>query len=408
MSGAHVIHSARLVDGGTVVENGWVRFEGGRIAATGSGRTWAAEAGRARSEGVGDAHAEAGARSEGAGDAREVLSTDAAGAWLTPGFVDIHVHGGGGAAFDDDAEAIARGLALHRRHGTTRSVVSLVTAPIASLAQRLREVAAITAADPRILGSHLEGPFLDVGHKGAHNPSLLRAPTSTDVDLLLEAAGGTLRQVTLAPELPGGMDAVRAFSAAGVAVAVGHTAADYDQARAAFDAGASILTHAFNAMPGLHHRAPGPVAAATRTPGVTLEIVNDGVHVHPEVVRMAFAAAPGRIALITDAMAAAGSADGDYLLGGLEVEVRDGVARLAAGGSIAGSTLTLDDALRRAVREVGIPMAEAVRAVTATPAAAIGRGGDLGRMLPGYAADAVLLDADFTVRQVWSAGAPVL
>ena len=220
--------------------------------------------------------------------------------------------------------------------------------------------------------------------------------------------GGTLRQVTLAPELPGGMDAIHALSAAGVAVAVGHTAADYDQALAAFDAGASILTHAFNAMPGLHHRAPGPVAAATRSPGVTLEIVNDGVHVHPEVVRMAFAAAPGRVALITDAMAAAGSADGDYRLGGLDVEVREGVARLAAGGSIAGSTLTLDDALRRAVLEVGIPVAEAVRAVTSTPAAAVGRGGDLGRLLPGYAADAVLLDADFTVRQVWSAGAPVL
>jgi N-acetylglucosamine-6-phosphate deacetylase len=383
VSGAHVIHSARLVDGGTVVEDGWVRFDGERIVARGTGPTWVAEAGGLR-------------------------ATDAAGDWLAPGFVDIHVHGGGGAAFDDGAEAIARGLALHRRHGTTRSVVSLVTATVGSLAQRVREVAALAAADPRILGSHLEGPFLDAGHKGAHDPALLRPPTAADVDLLLEAAGGTLRQVTLAPELPGGMDAIRALSAAGVAVAVGHTAADYDQALAAFDAGASILTHAFNAMPGLHHRAPGPVAAATRTPGVTLEVVNDGVHVHPEVVRLAFAAAPGRVALITDAMAAAGSADGDYRLGGLDVEVREGVARLAAGGSIAGSTLTLDDALRRAVLEVGIPVAEAVRAVTSTPAAAVGRSGDLGRLLPGYAADAVLLDADFTVRQVWSAGAPVL
>lgn len=395
MSGAHVIHSARLVDGGTVVEDGWVRFQGERIVARGTGRTWFAEAGELRA-------------TDAAGHVHELSTTDAAGAWLTPGFVDIHVHGGGGAAFDDGAEAIARGLALHRRHGTTRSVISLVTAPIASLAQRLREVAALAAADSRILGSHLEGPYLDAGHKGAHDPALLRLPTAADVDLLVEAAGGTLRQVTIAPELPGGMDAVRALSAAGVAVAVGHTAADYDQALAAFDAGASILTHAFNAMPGLHHRAPGPVAAAARTPGVTLEIVNDGVHVHPEIVRIAFASAPGRVALITDAMAAAGSADGDYRLGGLDVEVREGVARLAAGGSIAGSTLTPDDALRRAVLEVGIPVAEAVRAVTSTPAAAVGRGGDLGRLLPGYAADAVLLDADFAVRQVWSAGAPVL
>jgi len=376
----HLIHSARLVDGGEVVEDGWVRFAGATIAAVGVGSSW---------------------RDEPAGS-----HTDAAGAWLAPGFVDIHVHGGGGASFDDGADAIARGRELHRAHGTTRSIVSLVTAPVADLAERLREVAALTAADPTILGAHLEGPFLDVGHKGAHDPALLRSATPADIELLLDAAAGTLRQITIAPELPGGMDAVRAFSAAGVAVAVGHTGADYDQALAAFDAGASILTHAFNAMPGVHHRSPGPVAAAARSPGVTLEVVNDGVHVHPEVVRMAFAAAPGRVALVTDAMAAAGAADGDYLLGPLEVEVRDGVARLAGGGSIAGSTLTLDDALRRAVREVGLPVAEAVRAVTETPAAAVGRGHDLGRLRPGYAADAVLLDADFRVRRVWVAGEP--
>ncbi|MGO4300982.1 N-acetylglucosamine-6-phosphate deacetylase [Leifsonia sp. RAF41] len=382
MSGDHLIHSARLVDGGTVVDDGWVRFANRAVVAVGSGPSWRSEP--------------------------TVPTTDAGGAWLTPGFVDIHVHGGGGASFDEGAEAIGRALDLHRRHGTTRSVISLVTAAVPDLAGRVREIAGLTRSDPRILGSHLEGPFLDVGHKGAHDPTLLHAATRAEIDALMDAADGTLRHITLAPELPGGMDAVRAFSEAGVAVAVGHTAADYEQALAAFDAGARILTHAFNAMPGVHHRAPGPVAAATRTPGVTLEIVNDGVHVHPEVVRMTFASAPGRIALVTDAMAAAGSADGDYLLGSLEVEVRDGVARLAGGGSIAGSTLTLDDALRRAVLEVGIPVPEAVRALTETPAAAIGRGADVGRLAPGYAADAVLLDDDFRVRQVWSDGSPVL
>jgi len=199
---------------------------------------------------------------------------------------------------------------------------------------------------------------------------------------------------------------VRAFSAAGVVVAVGHTAATYEQAREAFAAGATLLTHAFNGMDGVHHRAPGPVAAATRTPGVTLEIINDGTHVHPEVVRLAFAGAPGRVALITDAMAAAGAADGDYLLGALEVQVRDGVARLTHGGSIAGSTLTLDEALRRAVVEVGLSVEEAVRALTETPAAAIGEGDRLGRLAAGYTADAVLLDDDFRVLQVWVAGTP--
>lgn len=380
---ARVIHSARLVDDGRVVTDAWVRFDGDRVTAVGTGNGWRA------------------------GTDADAVVTDAEGAWLTPGFIDLHCHGGATASFDDGVEAIRTAADLHERHGTTRVVVSLVTAPVPDLAARVRGIAGLSATDPRILGSHLEGPFLDVGHKGAHDPALLRPATPDDIQLLLEAGAGTIRQITLAPELAGGMHAVRAFSDAGVAVAVGHTAATYEQALAAFDAGASLLTHAFNGMDGVHHRAPGPVAAATRTPGVTLEIINDGVHVHPEVVRMAFAAAPGRVALITDAMAAAGAADGDYLLGTLEVQVREGVARLTRGGSIAGSTLTLDEALRRAVTEVGLPVEEAVRALTQTPAAAIGRSGDLGRLAPGYAADAVLLDDAFGVLRVWTAGAPL-
>jgi N-acetylglucosamine-6-phosphate deacetylase len=381
----HVIHSARLVSEGRVAPDAWVLFDGDRVAATGTGDDWlAAVAG-----------------------APDAVVTDAGGGWLTPGFVDLHGHGGGGAAFDDGPDAIRTAIDLHQRHGTTRFVVSLVTAGVAELAERVGMVASLAAEDPRVLGSHLEGPFLDVGHKGAHDPALLRSATSADIDLLLDRADGTLRQITLAPELPGGMKAVRAFVDAGVAVAVGHTGADYEQARAAFDAGATILTHAFNGMDGIHHRAPGPVAAATRTPGVTVEVINDGVHVHPEVVRMAFASAPRRVALITDAMAAAGEADGDYLLGSLRVQVRDGVARLGDGGSIAGSTLTQEEALRRAVQEVGVSVEEAVFALTQTPAAAIGRADDLGRLAPGYAADAVLLDDDFGVLQVWSSGAPI-
>ncbi|QIZ99563.1 N-acetylglucosamine-6-phosphate deacetylase [Leifsonia sp. PS1209] len=382
---AHVIHSARLVSEGRILHNGWVRFEDETIAEVGTGDDW---------------------RISVAGDQPDAV-TDADGAWVTPGFVDIHTHGGGGASFDDGEDAIRTGMALHQKHGTTRFVLSLVTAPVDDLAVRVAGIAAMMQDDRRILGSHLEGPFLDVGHKGAHDPALLRQATPSDIELLLAAANGTLRQITLAPEQPGGLDAVRAFADAGVAVAVGHTAADYAQTLAAFDAGASILTHAFNGMDGIHHRAPGPVAAATHTAGVTLEIVNDGVHIHPEVVRMTFASAPGRMALITDAMAAAGSSDGDYILGSLAVQVRDGVARLAEGGSIAGSTLTLDDALRRAVTEVGIPVEDAVLALTETPATAVGRGGDLGRLAAGYAADAVLLDDDFRVLQVFTAGAPL-
>jgi N-acetylglucosamine-6-phosphate deacetylase len=382
---ATVIHSARLVTDGRIHHDGWVRFEGDTVAELGTGDDW---------------------RGTVSGDPSAAV-VDAAGAWLTPGFVDIHVHGGGGESFDDGADSIRTALDLHQRHGTTRFVISLVTATVDALAARLATIAALMPSDPRILGSHLEGPFLDVAHRGAHDPALLRPAGPADIERLLAASSGTLRQITLAPELPGGMDAVRAFSDAGVAVAVGHTAADYRQTLDAFEAGASILTHAFNGMDGIHHRAPGPVAAATRTPGVTLEIINDGIHVHPEVVRMAFAAAPGRIALITDAMAAAGSTDGDYILGSLAVTVHHGVARLAEGGSIAGSTLTLDDALRRAVLEVGVTVEDAVRALTETPATAVGRGHDLGHLAPGFAADAVLLDDDFTVLQVWAAGEQV-
>ena len=371
-----VIHSARLVSSGQVVENGWVLFAGDRIAATGQGDTFPG------------------------GD----TVIDAAGRWLTPGFIDIHGHGGGGMAFDAGADGIRTALALHRSHGTTRSVLSLVTASLPDLERQLGAIADAAGTDPLILGSHLEGPFLADAHRGAHDPTLLRSADRGSIDRLLQAANGTLVQVTLAPELPGGMDALRQLVDASVVVAVGHCAADYDVAMAAFGAGASILTHAFNAMPGIHHRAPGPVAAAMDSPAVTLELINDGVHVHPAVVRLAFEGAPGRVALITDAMAAAGSADGQYTLGTLQVTVTNGVARLVDGGSIAGSTLTLDTALRLAVASVGLPVEVAVRAITETPARAIGRDRDLGQLAAGFAADAVLLDADFAVDGVWGAG----
>ncbi len=378
-----IIHSARLVTAGHTTADAWVAFSGEHVLATGTGTLW-------RELATGST----------------VLS-DAGGRWLVPGFIDIHCHGAGGSAFDDGAAGVHTALAVHRAHGTTRSVLSLVTNTGPALIASLRTIAALTAADPLVLGSHLEGPFLDSTYKGAHNEALLRTADAAELDAMLEAAAGTLRQITLAPELPGSTAAIARLVDAGVAVALGHTSADYDQALAAFDAGASILTHAFNGMRGIHHRAPGPVAAAMHSTGVTLEVINDGTHVHPEVVRMAFSAAPGRVALITDAMAAAGAADGDYLLGALAVRVTDGVARLVDGGSIAGSTLTLDDAVRRAVREVGISIEAAIEAVTAVPARAIGRGHDLGTLAAGFAADAVILNDDYSVASVWGNGVPL-
>jgi N-acetylglucosamine-6-phosphate deacetylase len=379
-----VIHSVRLVDAGRIIDHAWVRFEGARVAANGIGEGWRGQA--QQHDVVVDGE-----------------KTARSGALLAPGFIDIHGHGGAGESYDDGPDAIRTARALHRAHGTTRAVISLVTAPLEVMERRASMVADLAATDADILGSHLEGPFLDPAHKGAHDETLLRAPDLAAVQRLLDAGRGTVRQVTLAPELPGGLDAIRLVVAAGAAAAVGHTGADFTSAHAAFEAGATILTHAFNAMPGLHHRHPGPVAAAASDPRVTLEVIADGVHLHPQVVPIAFAAAPGRIALVTDAMAAAGHADGRYELGSLGVDVTDGVARLAVGGAIAGSTLTQDAALRRAV-EAGVRLADAVAALTSTPARAIGRGDDLGSLAAGFTADAVLLTGELEVRAVWTGG----
>ncbi|BDZ49199.1 N-acetylglucosamine-6-phosphate deacetylase [Frondihabitans sucicola] len=334
-------------------------------------------------------------------------TVDLGGATITPGFVDLHAHGGGGFAFDDGVDAIRRGLAPHRERGTTRSVISLVANPPAALHASLAAIADLAATDPLVLGAHLEGPFLSPDNRGAHHPHFLAAPDPALVDDLLEASRGALRQITIAPELRGALDAIERLAAAGVRVALGHTTADYEQTRAGFDRGATLLTHAFNAMPGIHHRAPGPIVAAIDDARVTLEVILDGVHVHPSVARLLFDAAPGRVALVTDAMAAAGAADGPYRLGSLDVTVSHGTALLAGTTTIAGSTLTQDAALRLAITAAGLSARDAVAALTRTPARALGLDSWLGLIAPGYAADVVVWNDDWTVRRVWAAGRPV-
>lgn len=361
--------------------DGWVLIDGDRIAATGL-------------SGV---------------DAPPPAATtiDLGGRTVTPGFIDLHGHGGGGAAFDNGAEEIATALAVHRAHGTTRSVISLVANPLVDVRESLALVASLAEADPTIVGSHLEGPFLAIGRRGAHAPEFLREPDPQTIQGLIDAGRGTIRQVTIAPELPGALDAVRQFVDAGLVVAIGHTEADEHVARAAFDAGATLVTHVFNAMPGIHHRDPGPIAAAFDDDRVSLELVADGVHVHPSVVQMVFRAAPHRVALVTDAMAAAGGADGHYRLGSLNVDVRGGIAHLAGTSTIAGSTLTQDAALRLAVTVAGVHESAAVEALTRTPACVLGRDQEWGSLAAGYAADLVVLDAGWRVERVWAAGAEI-
>lgn len=371
-----LLHSALLTDERGERPDGWVLLDGDTFAAVGTGE---------------------------APDAAERI--DLGGARLTPGFIDLHGHGGGGHAYDDGGEELLAALATHRARGVTRSVVSLVANPLASLRSSLANIAELAARDPLVLGSHLEGPYLAPARRGAHHVDYLREPDLIEIDGLIAAARGTLRQVTIAPELPGADAAIDHFIEAGVRVGIGHTEADYDTAARAFDRGASILTHAFNAMNGIHHRAPGPVVAAFADERVTLEIVLDGYHVHEHVVSLTHGEAPGRIAYITDSMAAAGSDDGHYRLGELNVTVRDGLAVLSGTDTIAGSTLTLDAAVRRAVGGVGLSWPEAIAAVTAVPARALGLDARFGLLEPGYAADAVALDADGDVTGVWAAGA---
>ncbi|MGW5196508.1 N-acetylglucosamine-6-phosphate deacetylase [Streptomyces spiralis] len=329
---------------------------------------------------------------------------DATGHWLVPGFVDIHNHGGGGASFSGTAEDALTAVRAHRRHGTTTVVASTVTDDMGVLAKQAGLLSEL-AEQGEIAGIHFEGPFISPCRKGAHSEALLRHPDPAEVRKLIDAARGHAKMVTLATELPGGIDSVRLLAEHGVIAAIGHTDATYEQTLEAIGAGATVATHLFNAMPTLGHRAPGPIAALLQDERVTVELINDGVHLHQAALELAFHhAGAARVAFITDAMDAAGSGDGRYMLGPLEVEVADGVARLVEGGSIAGSTLTLDRAFRRAVTVDRLPVEDVVRALSANPARLLGMDDRVGSLEPGKDADLVLLDEDFALKGVMRRG----
>jgi N-acetylglucosamine-6-phosphate deacetylase len=334
---------------------------------------------------------------------------DLSGHWVVPGFVDLHNHGGGGASFTSGtAEEVLRGIHTHRLHGTTTLVASTVTGDLDFLARRAGLLAEL-AEQGDIAGIHFEGPFISPCRKGAHSEELLRDPDPAQVRKLVDAARGHARMVTLATELPGGIASVRMLADQGVIAAVGHTDATYEQTVEAIEAGARVATHLFNAMPPLGHRAPGPITALLEDERVTVELINDGVHLHPAALRLAFHhAGAARVAFITDAMDAAGFGDGRYMLGPLEVDVEGGVARLVDGGSIAGSTLTLDRAFKRAVTVDGLPVEDAVAALSANPARLLGLSDRVGSLEPGKDADLVVLDAAFDVKGVMRRGAWVV
>ena len=349
-------------------------------------------------------------RAVGAGVPPRPADVELGAATVVPGFVDIHVHGGGGGAFPSDpAEmeaAAATAVELHRRHGTTTMIASLVTAHPADLLAQVSAMADLVRSG-LVAGIHLEGPWLAAERCGAHELSALRDPDPAELDRVLEAGDGTIRMVTLAPERTGGLKAIRRIVDAGAVAAVGHTEATYAQARAAVDAGATVATHLFNAMRPVHHREPGPVLALMEDPRVTLELITDGVHLHPALYReVSRSVGPDRVALVTDAMAAAGMADGAYRLGSLAVDVVDGVAKVAGTDTIAGSTATMDHVFRYAVENSGLArddaLLAAVRQSSVNPAKALGLP-DSGLKVGG-AADLVVLDAELAVTGVLRQG----
>ncbi|CAM5339530.1 N-acetylglucosamine-6-phosphate deacetylase [Streptomyces narbonensis] len=366
LAGAHVV----LPTG--IVENGRVIVDGGRIT---------------------------GSAPEGA------PAIDLTGHWLVPGFVDMHNHGGGGASFTSGTvDDVLTGVRTHRLHGTTTVVASFVTGEMDFLTQRAGLLSEL-AEQGEIAGLHFEGPFISPCRKGAHDETLLRDPDPAEVRKLIDAGRGQAKMVTLATELPGGIDSVRLLAEHGVIAAIGHTDATYEQTAAAIDAGATVATHLYNAMPALGHRTPGPIAALLEDERITVELINDGTHLHPAALELAFHhAGPERVAFITDAMDAAGFGDGRYMLGPLEVEVKDSVARLVEGGSIAGSTLTLDRAFQRAATIDGLPVESVVQAISANPARLLGVYDRVGSLEPGKDADIVVLDAEFNLKGVMRKG----
>jgi N-acetylglucosamine-6-phosphate deacetylase len=379
-----VISASAMVLDGQVCRPGWVETSGAQILACA------------------------------AGPPQRPADSDFSDCVVVPGFIDMHVHGGGGGSYLEAGE-IARAAGFHLAHGTTTTLASLVTTSPAELIAGVRALAD-AARQGTVAGIHLEGPWLSAARCGAHDHTQMRDADPAEIDAVLAAGAGTIRMVTLAPERPGSDDAIRRFLDAGVVVALGHTDATYEQTQHAVALGATVGTHLFNAMPPLDHREPGPALALLQDPRVTVELIADGVHVHPAMMHAVIqAAGPDRVAVITDAMAAAGCDDGAFQLGAVAIDVVSGVARVRGTSTIAGSTATMDRlfrALKANAVELGADcdaaLASAVQMTAATPARALGLK-RVGSLRQGYDANLVVLDRDLQahavmVRGGWRAG----
>lgn len=325
---------------------------------------------------------------------------DAQGLYVLPGLVDVHIHGAVGHDFcDASPQGLARIAAYLHSNGITSFCPTSMTLPPADLKEIFRSIQGVPAdsAHARILGIHMEGPFIAPEKKGAQNASHIHAPDIALFRELNEACGGQIRLITIAPEQPGSMEFIEALHDT-TAISLGHSPAGYEEAKKAFDAGACHATHLFNAMASLHHRDPGIIGAAADSPQVMVEVICDGIHVHPAVIRMIFGLfGPDRVVLISDAMRAAGMEDGSYELGGQEVH-KCGSRATLADGTLAGSVTNLFGCMQNAVR-FGIPLETAVRAASCNPAKSIGLA-DAGRIIPGGEADLLLVDSNLELVKV--------
>ena len=333
-------------------------------------------------------------------------AVDLHGAYVIPGLIDIHNQGNSGADFSDgDYDGLVQMAGYLAKHGVTSFAPASMTLPYEVLSKAFAAARRLAEEKPEgkavLRGIQMEGPFFSEKKKGAQNGAYLRDPDFAAFQKLYDDCGGLVRIVDVAPELPGACDFVRQAKAL-CTVSIAHTDADYDAARAAIEAGVTHLTHLFNAMPALHHRKPGVIGAAAERECVTAELICDGLHVHPSVVRMAFKLFPGRICLVSDALRCCGMPDGEYDLGGQPVFLTDCIARLAD-GTIAGSASNLYSCMRNAI-DFGIPVAEAINAATITPARQLGRDSEIGSIEEGKLADFVLCDEALRRKAVYMGG----
>jgi N-acetylglucosamine-6-phosphate deacetylase len=324
---------------------------------------------------------------------------DGGGKLLIPGMIDVHIHGADGFDMMDgtfeSVEAVSRACA---RTGCTAFLATSVSSTIEDLLRMIDSVAQAQGkvSGAKIAGMHIEGPYLNVKRKGMQNERFLRHPDLAEMRTILQRSGPLIRMVTLAPELPGGMEMVEFLKERGIVVAIAHSDATYEEAKLAFRSGASHVTHCFNGMRPIHHRDPGMIVAAFEEDHVSVQAIVDHVHLHPAIVRLMYREkGADKMVLITDALQAMGLGDGTYRFGGHEVVVKDGVARLSD-GTLASSTVTMNEALAKTVRS-GIPLRDAVKMATETPADVLGLRSK-GRIAPGADADLVLLDDTFDVQ----------